>query len=141
MVSKKLILDKPIWNGGERYVGIATYRLRDNNLRVSCRYRNKSGNPIWQGELLVTKRFAEKFSTKEFKTKGGKAFKVYLIPLDELIEYNDYLNDKLQEQQQKQETTSTTYTPSQIADILATNPKIREICNMFKGCVIEPHVD
>ncbi len=99
MASKKLILDKPIWNGGERYVGIATYRLRDNNLRVSCRYRNKSGNPIWQGELLVTKRFAEKYSPKEYKTKGGQSFKVYLIPLDDLRYINDMLNDKLKSQQ------------------------------------------
>ncbi len=135
MVSKKLILDRPIWNGGERYVGIATYRLRDNNLRVSCRYRNKSGNPIWQGELLVTKRFAEKFSTKEYKTKGGQPFKVYLIPLDDLIEYNDMLNDKLKAHQS---VTSETYSKSEIADILSKNHKIREIVEMFPYCQIEP---
>jgi hypothetical protein len=136
MASKKLILDKPIWNGGERYVGIATYRLRDNNLRVSCRYRNKSGNPIWQGELLVTKRFAEKFSTKEYKTKGGQSFKVYLIPLDDLIEFNDMLNDKLKAQQS---VTSKTYTKQEISSILAKNSKIREIVEMFPGCEIEPN--
>ena len=136
MASKKLILDKPIWNGGERYVGIATYRLRDNNLRVSCRYRNKSGNPIWQGELLVTKRFAERFSTKEYKTKGGKPFKVYLIPLDDLIEFNDILNDKLKAQQS---VTSKTYTRQEISSILAKNSKIREIVEMFPGCEIEPN--
>lgn len=135
MVSKKLILDRPIWNGGERYVGIATYRLRDNNLRVSCRYRNKSGNPIWKGELLVTKRFAEKFSTKEYKTKGGQPFKVYLIPLDDLIEYNDMLNDKLKAHQS---VISETYSKSEIADILSKNHKIREIVEMFPYCQIEP---
>ena len=135
MVSKKLILDRPIWNGGERYVGIATYRLRDNILRVSCRYRNKSGNPIWQGELLVTKRFAEKFSTKEYKTNGGQPFKVYLIPLDDLIEYNDMLNDKLKAHQS---VTSETYSKSEIADILSKNHKIREIVEMFPYCQIEP---
>ncbi len=136
MVSKKLILDKPIWNGGERYVGIATYRLRDNNLKVSCRYRNKSGNPIWQGELLVTKSFAEKFNTKEYKTKGGQSFKVYLIPLDGLIEFNDMLNDKLKAQQS---VTSKTYTKQEISSILAKNSKIREIVEMFPGCEIEPN--
>tara|TARA_R110002153_G_scaffold113629_1_gene255938 strand:- start:1136 stop:1546 length:411 start_codon:yes stop_codon:yes gene_type:complete len=135
MVSKKLILDRPIWNGGERYVGIATYRLRDNSLRVSCRYRNKSGNPIWQGELLVTKRFAEKFSTKEYKTKGGQPFKVYLIPLDDLIEFNDMLNDKLKAHQS---VTSSTYTKEEINNLLLKDANIRKIVEMYPNCQIDP---
>ena len=134
MVSKKLILDRPIWNGGERYVGIATYRLRDNSLRVSCRYRNKSGNPIWQGELLVTKRFAEKFSTKEYKTKGGQPFKVYLIPLDDLIEFNDMLNDKLKAHQS---VTSDTYTKEEINNLLLRDANIRKIVEMYPNCQID----
>tara|TARA_R100000951_G_scaffold30741_1_gene26384 strand:- start:751 stop:1161 length:411 start_codon:yes stop_codon:yes gene_type:complete len=135
MVSKKLILDRPIWNGGERYVGIATYRLRDNNLRVSCRYRNKSGNPIWQGELLVTKRFAEKYSTKEYKTKGGQPFKVYLIPLDDLIEFNDMLNDKLKAHQS---VTSDTYTKEELQNLLLRDANIRKIVEMYPNCQIDP---
>lgn len=135
MVSKKLILDRPIWNGGERYVGIATYRLRDNSLRVSCRYRNKSGNPIWQGELLVTKRFAEKYSTKEYKTKGGKPFKVYLIPLDDLIEFNDMLNDKLKAHQS---VTSDTYTKEELQNLLLRDANIRKIVEMYPNCQIDP---
>lgn len=135
MVSKKLILDRPIWNGGERYVGIATYRLRDNSLRVSCRYRNKSGNPIWQGELLVTKRFAEKFSTKEYKTKGGQPFQVYLIPLEDLIEFNDMLNDKLKAHQS---VTSDTYTKEEINNLLLKDANIRKIVEMYPNCKIDP---
>ena len=46
MESKKYVLDAPIWNGGNRYVGIAPFRLKKNNLKFSCGYRIKQCNPI-----------------------------------------------------------------------------------------------
>tara|TARA_X000001382_G_scaffold94419_1_gene68905 strand:- start:511 stop:921 length:411 start_codon:yes stop_codon:yes gene_type:complete len=134
MESKKYVLDAPIWNGGNRYVGIAPFRLKKNNLKISCRYRNKQGKPIrgWEGELFLSKRFADRYEIKTFKYG-----KLYLIPLDDLIEFNEQINAKLREMKKK--TWSNTYTKTEINQILLENKNISDICKMFPGCQIEPN--
>ena len=79
-------LDKPIWNGGDYQIGIATWRLKNNNVMVYCNYKTKSGNPLWDGGLLVTKAFASKYPIKDFK--NGK-LEIYQIPLNDIKEYSD----------------------------------------------------
>tara|TARA_R100001510_G_C7648562_1_gene205919 strand:- start:3 stop:521 length:519 start_codon:yes stop_codon:yes gene_type:complete len=77
-------LDKPIWNGGDYQIGIATFRLRTNSLKVFCNYVNQSGNKLWEGGYLVTQKFAKQFPVKKFG-----ALEYYQIPLSELRECQD----------------------------------------------------
>ncbi len=79
-------LDKPIWNGGDYLLGIATWRLKQKDLLVFCNYQTKSGNPLWNGGLLLTKGFASNYPIKHYK--NGK-LELYEIPLQELKDFNN----------------------------------------------------
>ena len=88
-----LFLEKPIWNGGDLIVGIATNRFAKGDVRVFSKYRNKSGRPLWDGGLYCTKDFAQEFPKKHYTTTA-KPLTVYMIPLDELQAFNETYIDQ-----------------------------------------------
>ena len=88
----KLFLEKPIWNGGEMLVGIATKRFAKGDVRVFSKYRNKSGRPLWDGGLYCTKEFAKQFPVKHYNNTA-KPLTVYMIPLDDLLAFNESYKD------------------------------------------------
>ena len=46
-------IDFPIWNGGDRLIGIALWRIKKYNLNIYCNYRRKDGTRLWEGELYI----------------------------------------------------------------------------------------
>jgi hypothetical protein len=74
-------IDTPIFNGGDYQIGIADFRLENSLLKVFCNYKTKSGNKLWEGGYLISKEFAQKYSTM----KQGK-LNLYIIPLEDLRE-------------------------------------------------------
>ena len=88
-----LFLEKPIWNGGDLLVGIATKRFAKGDVRVFAKYRNKSGRPLWEGGLYVTKEFAKEFPVKHYMNTA-KPLTVYMIPLDDLLAFNETYKDQ-----------------------------------------------
>tara|TARA_X000001382_G_scaffold116050_1_gene95083 strand:- start:371 stop:898 length:528 start_codon:yes stop_codon:yes gene_type:complete len=88
----KLFLEKPIWNGGDFLVGVATKRFAKGDVMVYSRYRNKSGRPLWEGGLYVTEEFASTFPKKHYNNTA-KPLTVYMIPLNELLEFNENKKD------------------------------------------------
>ena len=131
-------IDFPIWNGhGGRLIGIAIWRIKKNNLKLFCNYRRKDGKRLWEGNLYVNEKFVCKYPTKEYSGKNGK-FKVHLVPLDDIKEYNTRLWDKYYAKQNAN-LTSPIYSQKQISEILEKSPQIREIAEMFGGGEITPH--
>jgi len=133
-------IDFPIWNGhGGRLIGVATWRLKKNNLNLFCNYRRKKdGKRLWEGNLYITEKFASKFPIKEYKGKNGK-FTVYQIPLQDLQEYNNQIWDKYY-QKKNANLTSPIYSQEQISDILKKNPIIRDIGEHFGGGELTPNL-
>ena len=55
--TKKYGIDYPIWNGGAKMIGIATWRIKKYNLNLFCNYRRKDGTRLWEGLLYVNENF------------------------------------------------------------------------------------
>ena len=131
-------IDFPIWNGGNRIIGIATWRIKKNNLNLYCNYRRKDGTRLWKGDLYISEKFASKYPTKEYQGKNGK-FTVYQISLSDLQEYNQKLIDQYY-QKKNANLTSPIYSQEQISDILKKNPIIRDIAEHFGGGELTPNL-
>ena len=129
-------IDFPIWNGGNRLIGIALWRIKKYNLNIYCNYRRKDGTRLWEGELYINEKFATKYPYKEFNGKNGK-FTVYQIPLADIQKFNQEIQDKLWALKNAK-ITSPIYSGEQIAQILKDNPNIKEIADFFGGGELLP---
>lgn len=73
----------PIWNGGQRYVGIADFRIRQHN-KIEILYVRKDGTRSFPNCYYISGADIKKPEHKVKTVKGG--VKVYLIPISELEE-------------------------------------------------------
>ena len=71
----------PIWNGGERYVGIADFRVKQHN-KIEILYVRKDGERSYPNCYYMSGADIVKH---KIKVVGG-GVKVYLIPIKELEE-------------------------------------------------------
>jgi len=71
----------PIWNGGERYVGIAAFRVKTHT-KIEILYVRKAGKRSYPNPYYMSGADIIKHDVKV--VKGG--VKVYLVPIKELEE-------------------------------------------------------
>lgn len=51
----EIIIHKPIWNNGNRYVGIAEYRVTDEIVKIIIDYKNIKGELLYPEPFYITK--------------------------------------------------------------------------------------
>lgn len=73
----------PVWNGGQRFVGIADFRIRPHN-KIEILYVRKDGHRSFPNCYYIS---GEDIKRPDHKTKiVGGGVKVYLVPVSELEE-------------------------------------------------------
>jgi hypothetical protein len=77
----------PIWNNGERVVGLANFRLQMDNRVIIAYTRKSDGQRSFPDDYYISGADASKYPTKQLK--GG--VKVHLVPIRDLevIKYYD----------------------------------------------------
>lgn len=76
----KVTIREPIWNGGRRCVGVATFRLNADYVEIVIDYRDKAGKLV----------FPEMFRLKSSKAKGyprktvRNGVELVIIPIEDL---------------------------------------------------------
>lgn len=78
----KLHIQKPIWGGGTRCIGIAEFRLPSDYVDVYIAYRRKRGDLKGQLEYPEIYRI-ESAKAKTFPTQKVRGVKLFIIPLTE----------------------------------------------------------
>lgn len=73
----------PIWNGGQRFVGIADFRIQTHN-KIEILYVRKDGTRSFPNCYYISGVDITKPEHKVQSVKGG--VKVYLVPISELQE-------------------------------------------------------
>lgn len=73
----------PIWNGGQRYVGIADFRIRAHN-KIVILYTRKDGTKSFPNPYYISGADIKSPDHKFQVVKGG--VKLYLVPISELEE-------------------------------------------------------
>lgn len=71
----------PIWNGGDRVVGVADFRVKQHN-RIEILYVRKDGTRSYPNPYYMS---GEDIVKHKIKVVGG-GVKVYLVPIKELEE-------------------------------------------------------
>jgi hypothetical protein len=77
-VINTLTIKEPIWNGGQRAVGVRVDRLIDD-LWIEIDTVDKHGNRIYPARYYITKQRASLYETKTYP--WGEA---YIIPIEDL---------------------------------------------------------
>jgi hypothetical protein len=72
---------KPIWNGGQRYLGLAEYRVATEpaTVTVECTYLNKTGDRLYPKPLKIAKHMILRQKTMMLKPSGTI---IYLVPIE-----------------------------------------------------------
>ena len=78
-MSEPIVIHKPIWNGGKRYIGIADYRIHQsgNTIHFECDYKNAAGERIYPKPFAVPKWLVLRQPQHILKPSGTR---LYLIP-------------------------------------------------------------
>lgn len=87
-----------------------------------------SGRASWFGEMNIPKYFAKRYPITKFKSKkDGKPFDVYVIPIDDIKDFNNArLNDE-----PKIKTIERQIIDKELDYALAENALLKEVMNMF----------
>ena len=104
MKPKDFHLKFPQWNGhqGDRIIGIGSYLFNNTNIvHVYCDYRTKNGTKLWENYLVCTKQFASKFPL--IPLKNNPNVKLYRIPLQKLLTFQDKINESTPRLERKKE--------------------------------------
>ena len=105
-------------------VGISKYVIEKNSKFMS----GFSGRASWFGEMNIPKYFAKRYPITKFKSKkDGKPFDVYVIPIDDIKDFNNArLNDE-----PKIKTIERQIIDKELDYALAENALLKEVMNMF----------
>ena len=76
-----LKIQTPIWNGGRRKVGIATYRLQDREIYIEILKKDKHGNRIYPGKFKIECEKVKSYPTMLLKKAN---ITVHLVPIEDL---------------------------------------------------------
>ncbi len=83
-------------------VGISKYVIEKNSKFIS----GFGGRASWFGEMNIPKYFAKRYPITKFKSKkDGKPFDVYVIPIDDIKDFN---NERLNNEPRKKEQMKKT---------------------------------
>lgn len=77
---KPLEIHAPMWNGGQRVVGIAEYKLGTRSTDIQITYKDKSGALIYPHTFTIDTAEARKFPTMKLRC----GVNLRLIPIDAL---------------------------------------------------------
>ena len=107
-------------------VGISKYVIEKNSKFIS----GFSGRASWFGEMNIPKYFAKRYPITTFKSKkDGKPFDVYVIPIDDIKDFNnERLNNEPKIKPKERELID-----AELRYALAGNPLLKEIMDMFPG--------
>ena len=85
MKRTKYEIRTPIWDGGDgrRSIGVATFRVP---CLVDITYKDSTGTRIYPNTYKVTKEFASKYPIKKYDSSP----RLYVIPIEELVEYETH---------------------------------------------------
>ena len=75
----KVVIHTPIWNGGNRAVGIADYRLQGKVLQIEIDYKDSHGNRMYPDVYTVPCDKA-----RVYPTQTVKGTKLHIIPIADL---------------------------------------------------------
>jgi len=67
----------PIWNGGNRCVGIADFRLKSSDALIEITYKDEQGNRIYPH-----KYFMNRIKAKQYPIQTYKGINLHIIPID-----------------------------------------------------------
>lgn len=70
----------PIWNGGQRKVGIAEYKMTEDMLKIEILYKTKTRGRIYPEPFFISRNQAMTYPTQV--VRGG--VKLRLIPIGDL---------------------------------------------------------
>ena len=116
-------------------IGISESNLKKYKY-FSCGFK---GSASWDKPLRITIDFARKYPKKKYKMKKKNiTFEVFVIPIDDIKEYNYKFHEKLKSYKNAN-ITSPYYTQDQITVILNEQPVIREIAEFFGGLQMTPY--
>ena len=102
MKPKDFHLKFPQWQNGNWIIGLGSYLFNNTNIvHVYCDYRRKNGTKLWDNYLVCTKQFASKFPL--IPLKNNPNVKLYRIPYQELLTFQDKINESTPPLEKKKE--------------------------------------
>jgi hypothetical protein len=75
-------IKEPIWNGGNRCVGIADFRLKYDSIVITISYKDKFGTQLYPYKYFINCNKAKQYPTRDVSTARGN-MKLYIIPIDD----------------------------------------------------------
>ena len=102
MKPKDFHLKFPQWQNGNWIIGLGSYLFNNTNIvHVYCDYRRKNGTKLWDNYLVCTKQFASKYLLSPLKNNPN--VKLYRIPYQELLTFQDKINESTPRLERKKE--------------------------------------
>ena len=102
MKPKDFHLKFPQWQNGNWIIGLGSYLFNNTNIvHVYCDYRRKNGTKLWDNYLVCTLEFAKKYPLSPLKNNPN--VKLYRIPYQELLTFQDKINESTPPLERKKE--------------------------------------
>lgn len=83
----------PIWNGGKRCVGVASFRIGTHN-QIEILYKNKDGERIYPLPFYASAK--QLHAGEKMRLKNNPNIILHIVPLDEL-ELLERASEKIKE--------------------------------------------
>lgn len=81
----RIVMNEPVWNGGNSYFSIRTDRVTSENVYILCDYKDKYGNKKYPNPMYGNGSLIKK--SKVYKERWGNAYRVHIKDLEDVI-YN-----------------------------------------------------
>jgi len=74
----------PIWNGGNRCVGIAEYKLIGAGVYIDILYRNKTGEKTYPNRFRLDRSVAMECPVKTIRISSSRHLRLRIVPIDSM---------------------------------------------------------
>jgi len=81
----RIIMQEPVWNGGNPYFSVRKDRITDKNVFITCDYKDKYGNKMFPNAMYGNGNHIKK--TPLHKESWGMAYRLYLSYLEDVFFY------------------------------------------------------